>query len=263
MKVRLNGARIHYRRDGKGFPVILLHAGVADSRMWEPQASALAKHFDVIRPDMRGFGDSELPPQAWSHPADVVALMNALDLKQAHLVGCSVGGTAAIDITVQHPDRIAKLVLVGPGVSGGTFGQKYTELFAEAQAAEDAHDLVALNEAEARLWLDGPSRPPKYVGGALRELFLDMNGKSLLSDFEKAPMQKPDPPAIGRLGEIAAPTLIVLGDDDVPSIKDTVELLMSSIKGARHVTIHNAAHLPNLEHPEEFNRLVLDFLLGQ
>jgi 3-oxoadipate enol-lactonase len=263
MELTLNGARIHYRRDGKGFPVLLFHAGIADSRMWEPQVSVFADHFDVVRPDMRGFGDSELPPREWLPARDVLALMDALELAKAHMVGCSVGGSMAIDIALEHPGRVGKLVLVGPGVSGANVGQKYTELFAEAQAAEDAHDLAALNEAEARLWLDGPGRPAGHVVGRLRELFLDMNGRSLLSDFDKAPIQKPESLAIGRLDEITAPTLVVLGDADVPSVKDTVDLLMDSIKGARKVVIKDAAHLPNMEHPDGFNRIVLGFLLDR
>ena len=117
MEVQLNGARIHYRRSGAGFPVVFLHAGVADSRMWEPQAAGLAEHFDVITPDMRGFGDSELPAGAWSPTADVLALMDALSLRQApHLIGCSIGGRTAIDFALEHPERVSKLVLVGAGV---------------------------------------------------------------------------------------------------------------------------------------------------
>ena len=69
MKVDVNGAHIHYRREGAGFPVLMLHAGIADSRMWQQQVDELARHFDVVRPDTRGFGDSELPPQRWSRGA--------------------------------------------------------------------------------------------------------------------------------------------------------------------------------------------------
>jgi 3-oxoadipate enol-lactonase len=260
VELTINGARIHYRRDGAGFPVLLLHAGIADSRMWEPQVGALAEHFDVIRPDTRGFGDSELPPQQWSQSGDVLALMDALELKQAHLVGCSMGGATAIDMTVEHPERTARLVLIGAAVNGANFGEKYPELWAEAKIAEGKHDMAALNEAEARLWLDGPGRPRGYVGGRTRDLFLDMNGRSLLSDYDKAPDVHLEPAAIGRLTEITAPTLVVLGDADAPPIFDTADVLMSSIKGARRAMIRDAAHLPNLEHPDEFNRLVLGFL---
>ncbi len=262
MKLELNGARIHYRREGAGFPILMLHAGIADSRMWQPQADAFAKQFDVIRPDMRGFGDSELPPGRWSPVGDVIALMDGLSLKPAHLIGCSLGGTLAIDLALDHPARVSKLVLVGPGVSGAHFGKKYPELFADVRAADEAKDFAALNEAEARLFLDGPRRDRGHVGGKVRELFLDMNGRTMPNDFESAPMDQLDPPAIGRLHEITAPTLVVIGDEDIPPVLDTVDLVMDSIKGARKAIIHDAAHLPNLEHPEEFNRIVLDFLQG-
>ena len=263
MEVRLNGARIHYRRSGNGFPVVFLHAGVADSRMWDPQATWLGRHFDVITPDMRGFGDSDLPAGPWSPTSDVLALMDALGLRQApHLIGCSIGGRTAIDFTLEHPDRVSKLVLVGAGVSGQTFGDENDDLYAEVAAAEKAKDLHALNEAEMKLWLVGPGRAASHVDQRLRDLFLDMNGRSLQNDFEGSPMQTLEPPAIDRLGEIRSPTLVIVGDHDLPYIQKTADLLVSKIRGAHKAVIHDAAHLPNLEHPDRFNRLVLDFLNG-
>ena len=262
MDVTLNGARIHYERAGAGLPLVLLHAGVADSRMWEPQVAAFAKEFEVVRPDMRGFGHSELPPGAWSPVEDLLALVDELQLKPIDLVGCSIGGRIAVDFALEHPERVSRLVLVGPGVSGSTLGERYPEVFEEVNAAEQAKDMVALNEAEMRLWLDGPRRPAGYVKDRrLRELFLDMNGRTMANDWDAAPMRAIDPPAIGRLHEINAPTLVVVGDQDVPSILDTVDLLVKSMPHVRRAEIHDAAHLPNLEHPDEFNRLVLEFLL--
>jgi 3-oxoadipate enol-lactonase len=259
----INGARIHYRRSGFGFPVMFLHAGVADSRMWEPQAAGLAKHFDVIAPDRRGYGDSELPAGRWSPVADVLALMNELGLRDApHIVGCSIGGILAIDFALEHPDRVSKLVLVGSGVSGLHEDAKYKDLYAEVTAAEDANDKVALNEAEAYLWLDGPGRPRGHVDKPIRDLFLDMNGRALRSDFDNAPQQELEPPAVGRLGEITSPTLVVVGDADIQPMQEAADLLVSQIRGARKAAIHDAAHLPNLEHPDKFNRLLLDFLNG-
>jgi 3-oxoadipate enol-lactonase len=263
MEKLINGARIYYRRSGSGFPVVFLHAGVADSRMWEPQAAGLAKHFDVIAPDRRGYGDSDLPAAPWSPASDVLALMDALGLRDApHVVGCSIGAMQAIDFTLEHPERVSKLVLVGAGGSGLFEDVKYKDLCADVMAAEDAHDLAALNEAEARLWLDGPGRPHGHVDKRLRDLFLDMNGKALLSDFGSAPEQELEPPALGRLGEIKSPTLVVVGDADVPPVHETADVLVSKINGARKVIINDAAHLPNLEHPERFNRLLVDFLNG-
>ncbi|MGH7764871.1 MAG: alpha/beta fold hydrolase [Candidatus Dormibacteraceae bacterium] len=264
MHVKLNGAQIHYERAGSGHPVIFLHEGIADSRMWEPQVAAMAEHFDVICPDSRGFGKSELPLMEWSPVDDLLALIDELGLKPAHLVGASMGSALAIDFALDHPARIAKLVLVGSGIGGADFGQKYPHLFDDIRAAGEARDLERMNQAEIRLFVDGPNRAPGYVSDpGIRELVHDMNDRALLSDFDSAPTRDLDPPAVGRLGEINASTLVVVGDSDVPMVFDATDLLMDSLPNARKAVMHDAAHMPNLEHPEEFNRLVLDFLLDR
>jgi pimeloyl-ACP methyl ester carboxylesterase len=261
METTINRARLHYEREGEGLPVIFLHAGVADCRMWQPQVAAFAEHFDVIRPDTRGFGRSQLPVMRWSPVADLLGLIDELDLKPAHLIGCSLGGGIAVDFALQHAERISKLVLVGPSIGGMNAGRKYPDLFAEVRAADEANDLEALNNAEMHLFLDGPRRRRGYVRQPLRELFLDMNGSNMNVDWTTAPTDDLEPPAAERLHEITAPTLVVVGDEDLPPVFDQVELAMEKIPHARKAVIHDAAHLPNLEHPEEFNRIVLEFLL--
>jgi pimeloyl-ACP methyl ester carboxylesterase len=260
MNLTINGARIHYERVGEGLPVVFLHAGVADRRMWEPQVAAFARHFDVITPDQRGFGHSELPPVRWSPVDDLLGLIDQLHEKPAHLVGCSLGAALAIDFALRHAERISKLVLVGPGIGGADFGARYPQLWSEVDAADKAGDMDAVNRAEMYLWLDG-RRPRGQVKQPLRDLFLEMNGGNFASDFKSAPRDELDPPAAERLREITAPTLVVVGDADLPPVFDAVELLMEKVPHARKAVIADAAHLPNLEHPEEFNRLVLDFLL--
>ncbi|TMC52881.1 MAG: alpha/beta fold hydrolase [Chloroflexi bacterium] len=261
MDLTIHGARIHYERAGAGLPVVFLHAAVADLRMWQPQVAAFAKAFDVTRPDARGFGKSELPSTRWSPVADLLGLMDELGLKPVHLIGCSMGARIAIDFALEHGERISKLVLIGPGIGGANFGERYPELGADVDAAEKAGDMAAVNRAEMRMWLDG-QRPEGYVKQPLRDLFLDMNGGNFDSDFDSAPEEAIDPPAVERLHEITAPTLVVVGDADLPPVLDAVELLMEKVPQARKAVIHDAAHLPNLEHPEEFNRVVLDFLLA-
>jgi pimeloyl-ACP methyl ester carboxylesterase len=261
MESSVNGARIHYERDGSGFPLFFLHAGVADSRMWEPQVPAFAEHFDVIRPDQRGFGQSELPATRWSPVADLLEMIEQLRLKPAHLVGCSMGGAVAIDFAIQYPERVSKLILVGSAIHGANFAKQYSDLWSEVKAADEAGDHAAMNQAEMYLFLDGPRRPRGYVKQPLRDLFLEMNATSLNRDWETAPTNDLNPPAVERLGEVTAPTLIVLGDKDVPHVYDNADLLMKSLPLVRQVVINDAAHLPNLEHPDEFNRLVLEFLL--
>ena len=258
----LNGARISFRRSGTGVPLLLIHAGIADSRMWEPQATTFGARFDLIRPDLRGYGDSELPPVPYSMRADLVALLDHLAIDRTHVIGCSMGGTVAIDLALEHPDRVQRLVLVGSGVSGSNLGEADQHLFADIDAAEKSGDLAAVNRAEVRLWVDGPRRPEGTAPAAVRELVLDMNGRAMRSNFAAAPHQRLDPPAVNRLHEIVAPTLVVVGDQDLPHANENADLLTSKIKGARKAVIHDAAHLPSLERPEDFNRVVLDFLLS-
>jgi 3-oxoadipate enol-lactonase len=260
MDVTLNGARIHYERSGSGFPLLLIHAGIADSRMWEPQAKAFANRFDMVRPDLRGFGNSELPPVASSMVADLIALLDLLEIDRAHVVGCSMGGTLAIDLTLEHPERVEKLVLVAAGIGGSNLGEADAALFSEIEAADKAGDMDAVNRAEVRLWVDGPRRPEGSAPAVVRELVLEMNGRALQTDWNSAKNQRTDPPAIGRLGEIKAPTLVVVGAEDLPHAAANAEIIKSKVAGARSAVIRDAAHLPSLERPEEFNRLLLDFL---
>jgi 3-oxoadipate enol-lactonase len=262
MDVTINGARIHYERSGTGFPLLFIHAGIADSRMWEPQAKAWANQFDMIRPDLRGFGDSELPPVSYSSRKDLVGLLDHLGVERAHVVGCSMGGTAAIDLALEYPERVERLVLIAGGVSGSNLGAADAALFSDIEAADKAGDMDAVNQAEVRLWVDGPRRPEGSAPAAVRSLVLDMNGRALHSDWASAEHQSLDPPAISRLGDITAPTLVIVGDQDLPHASANADVITSQIPGSRRATIKDAAHLPSLERPAEFNRLVLDFLLA-
>ena len=262
MEAIINGASIHYERSGNGFPLLFIHAGIADSRMWEPQAQAFANDSDMIRPDLRGFGDSELPPEPYSMRADLVGLLDHIGVDRAHVVGCSMGGTVAIDLALEHPARVARLVLVGSGVSGSNLGQADSALFADVEAADKAGDMDAVNRAEVRLWVDGPRRREGSAPAAVRDLVLDMNGRSLNSDWASAAHQSLDPRAIGRLEEISAPTLVIVGDEDLPHAAANAQVIASRIPDARTVVIKDAAHLPSLERPDEFNRVLRNFLTG-
>ena len=260
MDVTLNGARIHYERSGKGLPILFIHAGIADSRMWEPQATAFANTFDMIRPDLRGFGDTALPPAPYSGVGDLVALLDHLRIDRAHVVGCSMGGTLAIDLALEHPQRVQRLVLVAAGVSGSNLGATDAALFTEIEEADKAGDMDAVNRAEVRLWVDGPRRREGSAPATVRALVLDMNGRTLHTDWASAESQPIDRPAITRLGDIAAPTLVIVGDEDLPHCHANADLITSKVPGARKEIVKDAAHLPSLERPEEFNRVVLDFL---
>jgi 3-oxoadipate enol-lactonase len=264
--VEVNGAKLYYEARGEGHPVVLMHAGIADSRMWDDQMEAFARRYRVIRYDHRGFGKSEVPAGPASLSEDLYGLLRALDVERAHLIGVSMSGGIAIDFTLTHPEMVSALVPVCPGVGGINLEPDEHEqaLFAEVQAAAQAGDLRRAGEASVHVWVDGPGRTPDQVNPAVRERVRGMLGllASRQAEQEKAEYRMLEPPAAQRLGEIHVPTLIIIGDQDISPVQKTVDRLAAEIPGARKAVIHGAAHVPNMERPDEFNRIVLEFLAG-
>ncbi len=246
---------------GEGLPVVFLHAGVADSRMWASQMQAVAAAgWHAITYDRRGFGETQSPDEPFSHLDDLEALLDALDIHAAVLVGCSLGGGLAIDFALRHPGRIIGLALLGTSVTGAPWSTSDMEAAVEA-AEEDAYergDLDMLNKVQAHQWLDGPRAPSGRVGGAVRELFLDMNGIALrkpeLTQGERAPE------AWSRVGEVAAPTLLLVGDEDFGALIERHDHLSEEMPNAFAAVLEGVAHLPSIERPDLVNTLLLQFL---
>jgi len=249
-----------------GTPLVCLHAGVCDRRMWAPQAEALRATHRILAYDRRGFGETRCTPEPHSRVADLVAVLDATGVRRAVLMGCSQGGRLAIDATLAHPERVSALVLVACSVSGapddasGPFEPPVDALVAQLEAAEARGDRGALNELEARAWLDGPAEPAGRVQGELRELFLDMNGIALAA--ENPGDLRDAASAWSRLDAIGVPTLIVWGTLDFAHIRARMRTLARRITGARSFTMDGVAHLPGLEQPAAFNAAVASFLAG-
>ncbi len=260
----VNGAKLYYEVAGSGQPLVLIHAGIADRRMWDEQFEVFAQHYRVIRYDARGFGASDMPPVPFALQDDLYGLMKHQEIEKAYLLGCSIGGSTCLDFSLEHPEMVGALVLVGSGLSGHAWSNENDSVFNEAEAAAAARDFERANELEMRIWVDGSNRAPEQVRPGVRERVAEMNMASLrrTDEQEQAQQQRLDPPAAGRLGEIAAPTLVIVGDRDVPDIQRIADVLEQGIPGARKVVMTNAAHVPNMEWPDEFNRIVLDFLGG-
>jgi pimeloyl-ACP methyl ester carboxylesterase len=263
----VNGVQLYYEVAGAGKPIVFSHAGIADARMWDDQLDTFAQRYRVIRFDHRGMGRSTMSPGPFALREDIYGLMRFLGVERAALIGCSMGGAAALDCTLAHPDAVAAQVLVDAGMSG----RQYIDEEEKAQTialegpiweAIERGDLDAANELEVKLWVDGPRRRPDQVNPAVRAKVREMNLINLKrgKEFEQGQSQPLNPPADGRLGEVRCPTLVITGVEDVPSELKTAELLLAGIPGARSVVIHDAAHLPSMEKPAEFNRIVLDFL---
>jgi pimeloyl-ACP methyl ester carboxylesterase len=258
----INGAQLYYEVSGQGQPLVLLHAGVADSRMWDAQVKAFAPHFRVIRYDLRGFGQSPMPSGRFAHYEDLRGLLDFLQIEQAAVVGLSYGGQVALDFVLAYPQRVTTLILGAPATIGGSQPSLAILQFGEEEEALlEAGDLAGATTLNVRMWVDGPQRTPDQVDPAIRALVYTMQLHAFsLPTPEDVAMDRLTPPAIARLGEVRAPTLILAGDRDVPGVAELADQLAREIPGAQKVILAGVAHLINLERPAEFNHLVQEFL---
>ena len=260
--VEVDGAALAYERAGQGPPVVLLHAGIADRRMWDAQIPALVAQHTVVRYDLRGFGASPMPDLPFAHHDDLAGLLAALDIERASLVGCSFGGRVAIDTAIAHPARVERLALINPALSGFPWPEELNAGEEEIEAAFLAGDFDRAAEVDLRTWVDGPQRRPEDVDPAVRERAREMARHVYAVAVDAGQPRPLDPPAIERLGEVHVPALVVSGALDQPIMREIAALLGERVAGARVVILSGVAHLANLEAPDAVNRLLLDFLDG-
>lgn len=260
-RVRVPGSTLFYESAGTGSPVILLHGGNLDRRMWDAEFGALQRTHRVIRYDARGYGRSGAADTAFSAHHDLRALMDALQLPRASLVGLSLGGRVAMDFALAHPERVDRLVLVAPGISGGTWAEDAdTAWLAVAREAAKRQDSVAV----ARAWLGSA-----YIRTALRDSTTAQRVRLWVEDqspFWAGVVRHPDleveaaPPAAGRLAELTAPILLVVGTADTPFILDVARAIQAQAARVERVDIPGVGHMVNLEAPGPLREALLAFL---
>jgi len=259
-------AGIAYDRAGPraDLPVVLIHAGIADRRMWDPQWSALTAVRDAVRLDLRGFGEStERPHGALSPVDDVLDTLAALGIARCHLVGASFGAGVAVEVALTSPEQVDSLLLIAPG--GSLIAEATPDLrtFFEAErsalARDDLDDAV---EANLAWWVDGPRRDARDVDPAVRDLVRRMQRRAfaLTADWDDVEEKEIDPPALDRLAEIHVPTLVLVGALDLDAIEETARRVTDGIPDARLVDWPDTAHLPSMEHPDDFFALLRDWL---
>jgi pimeloyl-ACP methyl ester carboxylesterase len=256
------GAPLYYEVAGSGYPLLLIHAGIADSRMWEDQFQTFAQQYMVVRYDLRGYGKSEVPAGPFSNHEDVSALFEHLGIKQAHVIATSFGGLVAIDFTLAYPEKVTSLVLGAPSVSGHESTSTEVKRFAEEEAALlDQGDLAGATDLNVRTWVIGLQRTPDQVDPNVRQRIYEMQLHAFTVPIpDEAEMLDLEPPPITRLAEIHVPTLLIIGEYDLPEKHELVKLLAAEIPQAQQVVITGAAHIVNIEQPAAFNKIVLDFL---
>ncbi len=243
-------------------PIVFLHAGVCDSRMWTGSFETFAPTRRVVAYDRRGFGATAMGAEHFSSVDDLWAVMDALAIERAVLVGCSQGGRIALDATLERPERVAGLVLVAAAIGGSPEethpDSRLAALSDRYEKAKAADDLDEQNRIEAQVWLDGPFSPEGRVGGEARESFFAMN-HIVLRAPKHCSFTVPVT-AYGRLAEVATPTALIWGPLDVPSVIANMRHAAATIPDVQVFELDGVAHLPSLEAPERFDAALSTFL---
>jgi len=257
---QVNGTRLYYEVAGSGEPLVFVHGFTLDSRMWDDQFDVFAGRYRVIRYDARGFGRSAGVEGLFSTSEDLRALLTHLGVKQAHVVGLSMGGRYAIDFALSYPGMVKSVVAGDPGLSGQPLPDVVKGLL-PAIAAGKKGDIA---EAK-RQWLNhpmfAPAREQPLVAARLKQMVDDYSGWHFANGLgaQEQPVQ---PPAAQRLDTIKVPVLALIGSRDLPDVQVIVDRLATEITLARKAVIPNVGHFANMEAPAEFNRIVLDYLQG-
>jgi len=252
--VPAESGRLYYERAGRGPAVILIHPGLWDSRLWDGQFPSLAKQHDVIRFDLRGSGRSEPASAQYSDVQDLLEVMVFLDVERATLVGLSTGAAVAVDFALAYPEMVAGLVPVSPVLSGYEWTDLGMDMLrGEMASAVEAGRPERAVEVAIAVW--APLETDPIVDERIREIALEN-----ASWFLRADLAKPAPSAEDRLHEIQAPTMVIVGEQDIAEIHTIANLIVERVRGAQKRVIAGADHLVNVRASDKFNRTVLDFL---
>lgn len=260
--VAVEGGQLYYEVTGTGHPLLLIHAGVADLRMWDTQVAALADQYRVIRYDTRGFGRTTSENVSFSNRQDIVDLLNHLGVTTTYVMGLSRGGMIALDFTLEYPDLVAGLIVVAGGMSGFEWEPTPAEIaqFDLMETAEKRKDFAKLTAMEVRMWVDGPSQPEGRAATVVRENVCAMIAKNYQNHTEELEPRGLEPPAFGRLAEVGVPVLVIIGGLDVSDTIAAMHALAAGVPNGREVVFPDTAHMVNMEQPERFNAVVRDFL---
>jgi 3-oxoadipate enol-lactonase len=263
--VTVPGCRLFVVDEGAGPPVVLLHAGIVDLRAWDRLVPHLvATGHRAVRYDARGWGRSTTDDVRYSNRADLVAVLGALGIERAALVGNSRGGQIAFDAAIEFPDRVVAVVGVGAGLGGfeGHLAPDEIALLDEMERLEEAEpkDAEAIAEINVRIWVDGPAQPvgraPALIAAEVRETARALSAPGHV--FGRPIVL--DPPAAARLADLRCPVLAVAGDLDISDVAETARHLQEHAPDARAVILPGVAHLVGMEQPAALAALITGFL---
>ena len=262
--MRLDKPKLYFEEKGAGEPLVFLHGFTLDTRMWDDQFDVFAKSYRVIRFDHRGHGQSEGIKDKYSQSEDVKSLLQSLGIERAHIVGLSMGGMISTAFALENPEMVRSLVLVD---SAGTFrpsselGKRIIDYLAVANSQGF--------EAGLKEWISDPLFGPANRIASVRERLQEIVLEGHLAQGEgafflsSANSISPATPLEERLGDIIAPTAVIVGELDIPEFVENADTFSSRISGATKITIKGAGHMSNMEKPVEFNGILNSFLAAQ
>jgi 3-oxoadipate enol-lactonase len=240
---------------GDGPPVVLLHPGVGDSRIWEPVLAPLIAKYRVIRYDARGFGQSPAPARNFSLVRDLVAVLDRAGVGRAAFVGCSQGGASSLGLALEQPERVSALVLLCPGIPGFPMSEEEqaaligkdtaAEIDAEVKRAQAAGDVDGLAAVARRMWGAAGDTPA----------VVEQTRSAARAWLSAADLEQ-QTPVFDRLGEIAVPAALMVGDKDFPPLVESNRQAAARIPGCEFVFVPGLDHFPPLREPG----LVLDLI---
>ena len=252
--IAVAGGRIRLACAGRGNPVVLLHGWALDHRIWDPQLDSLGQSFRLVAPDRRGFGESTAPPGLAQESSDILAILESVGAERASIVGLSQGGRIALRFAIAHPDRIDRLVLVGAPLDGFEPGPKTGEAIPLGEYRALARQ-GRLDEVRRRWSAHALVQVPPVLRNRLDQLLQAYAGRDLLH-----PQAEDGSRLAASLAAIAAPALVVTGEEDTAWRQLVGDALAYGLANARRVRIPGAGHLCSFTRPDAFNRLLEDFL---
>jgi pimeloyl-ACP methyl ester carboxylesterase len=241
---------------GSGPPIVLTHDGLLHRESWDAQFETFAARYRVARWDRRGYGRSPRPTEPFSSVEDLAAVVRAISHSPATLVGCSFGSYYSLQCALDHPPLVAALVLVGPVITGLSLTDHFlTRGHREIPARDAPIDQQLAYWRETDPWIVAPTN------NAARQRLYDLlvaNPQNLRPPVELE--RRPAEPVLSRLGEISVPTLIVVGEQDIADVHAHAGAIEAGVLSAERVVLSGAGHLPQLEVPNAFNRIVIEFI---
>ncbi len=252
-----NNARIAYEIAGQGEPIVFIHGVTLDMSMWNDQMPALTQQSTVVRYDARGFGQSSLPLEQYTHHDDLNALLDVLGFPSAHICGLSMGGGIALRFACTYPERVRSLIVVDSVLPGSPFSKETGDRLRAVYNAARENGLDAARES----WLTHPLFEPAIERPEVAHRLSAMVGRySGWHWLNHEPAVELVPPVAERLKQISVPTLVILGERDLADFHAYAHRMTEEIPGAELAVIPNAGHMANMEAPEAFNEVLVEFL---